>query len=148
MNRLGPASAALALSLLMCGMPAQARIYKWVDDGGVTHYSQEPPPDGGAQIINTHAAPPSTASGNGATGSADAGKPAKGKNGDKGTSNSGHAQSMADYCKNLRNQSQMLASDRRIKVKQDDGTLTPLTGDARKKRQAKVESQIAQYCSD
>jgi len=34
-------------ALLLCGaaqVPAQAQVYKWVDQKGVTHYSDQPPP--------------------------------------------------------------------------------------------------------
>jgi|GEM_PF-2255530 len=152
MIRLGLASAVLAVALLSAGTPAQARIYKWVDNGGITHYSQEPPPNGEVQVINPRAAPPSPApqAGSGDGGSGSAGSGAADTSGDAGADqgDSGQNESMADYCKRLRDQSQMLASDRRVRLKQADGTLQPLVGDARKKQQAQISSQIAQYCSD
>lgn len=40
--------AAICASLLIFCAPAQAasKFYKWVDESGVTHYSQSPPPEG------------------------------------------------------------------------------------------------------
>jgi hypothetical protein len=35
---------ALALALVVATSAADAAIYKWVDDKGVTHYSEQPPP--------------------------------------------------------------------------------------------------------
>lgn len=31
--------------LLVCGLSQAATIYKWVDKNGVTHFSEQPPPD-------------------------------------------------------------------------------------------------------
>lgn len=44
------------LLLVLCLLPALpgqaagSRVYKWVDADGVTHYSQQPPPAGAAQV--------------------------------------------------------------------------------------------------
>ena len=46
--------------LLAAALPAQA-IYKWVDEKGVTHFSDDPPPDGKkAQKIEPKVTPPSS----------------------------------------------------------------------------------------
>lgn len=38
-------SCAAALALLLCAYPASAaQLYKWVDERGITHYSDQPPP--------------------------------------------------------------------------------------------------------
>lgn len=44
----GPALFAAALGVLLLAAPpaSLARIYRWVDAGGVTHFSQTPPPSG------------------------------------------------------------------------------------------------------
>ncbi len=47
----GPALLCLAVG----AMPAAAQIYKWVDEKGRTHYSENPPPEGKA---STKVAPP------------------------------------------------------------------------------------------
>lgn len=36
----------LLISLLALALPASAALYKWVDEKGVTHYSESPPPEG------------------------------------------------------------------------------------------------------
>lgn len=36
----------LLASLLALALPAAADMYKWVDEKGVTHYSETPPPEG------------------------------------------------------------------------------------------------------
>lgn len=50
----------LGLALLLASS-AEARMYRWVDDSGMTVYSQSPPPSGEATEININtstAAPP------------------------------------------------------------------------------------------
>ena len=41
----------LMLLALLVGVAVASGIYKWVDETGVTHYSQVPPPSGEAQEI-------------------------------------------------------------------------------------------------
>ncbi|HEX4779489.1 MAG TPA: DUF4124 domain-containing protein [Usitatibacter sp.] len=38
---------------------AAQQMYKWVDEKGVTHYTDAPPPDGKANKIDIHPTPPS-----------------------------------------------------------------------------------------
>jgi hypothetical protein len=47
------------LSLAMLALGAGAQVYKWVDEKGVSHYSEIPPPDGRAAKIDVK---PSTGS--------------------------------------------------------------------------------------
>ena len=42
-------------------LPAFGEMYKWVDEKGVTHYSETPPPDGKAQKIEVKPAQPTEA---------------------------------------------------------------------------------------
>ena len=49
----------LALGLLLCAAPTSAQMYKWVDDKGVTHYSESPPPGRKAQQVQTTPSSPS-----------------------------------------------------------------------------------------
>jgi hypothetical protein len=54
------------LSLVLLSLPAAAQMYKWVDEKGVSHYSETPPPDGKATKIElkpaTGSPPPVTES--------------------------------------------------------------------------------------
>ena len=50
----------LLASLLALALPASADMYKWVDEKGVTHFSETPPPDGSkASKITVSPTPPS-----------------------------------------------------------------------------------------
>lgn len=52
----------LVLALLVMALPASAAMYKWVDQNGKVHYSDQPPPDGARQsgVVNTPAPHTST----------------------------------------------------------------------------------------
>lgn len=134
---------ALAVALLVCA-PASAQVYKWVDEEGVTHYTQQPPPGGKAQIINPNVASPEVPAA--ASSGANQGSGSGGDSGQAGGGNGGQ-QSMAEFCKQLREEAQLLASDRQVKVRSGD-SVTDLTGDARQQRLQSTRSQIQQYCGD
>jgi len=46
------------LAIAAAALPLHAAMYKWVDEKGVTHYSETPPPDGKAQKIEVKPAQP------------------------------------------------------------------------------------------
>jgi uncharacterized protein DUF4124 len=48
---------AFSMGLLLCAAPSFAQMYKWVDDKGVTHYSESPPPGRKAQQIQATPSP-------------------------------------------------------------------------------------------
>lgn len=51
---------ALAVLAVALALPAAAELYKWVDEKGVTHYSETPPPDANAKRIELPPAAPAT----------------------------------------------------------------------------------------
>ena len=136
---LGVAVVALAI---IGGTAQAARTYKWVDENGVTHYSQYPPPKGEVQIIEPNISLPSGAN-TSTTGDAEQAAAGDG-NGEGGGED---AQTMEEYCNQLREQAQMLASERDVRVRHEDGTLKPLEGDARAQRRSEIQTQINQYCN-
>jgi hypothetical protein len=52
--------AVAALALLAATAAAAQTMYKWVDEKGVTHFSESPPPDGSASKITPRVTPPSS----------------------------------------------------------------------------------------
>lgn len=140
MRRTLPAIMLLA-GLLAAGATA-AKVYKWVDDEGVTHYSQQPPPGGEAQVIDPEVSRPPEGSADEASAS---GSEASGATSDDAE---GETQSLADFCQQLRDQAQLLASDRPVKIKQSEDTLVTLEGERRQRRLEDVKSQIQQHCQD
>jgi hypothetical protein len=49
----------MILLALLGGFCAHADVYRWVDENGVTVYSQTPPPEGGADKIKPNVSTPS-----------------------------------------------------------------------------------------
>lgn len=121
------------------GAAQAARTYKWVDEDGVTHYSQYPPPEGEAEIIEPSIGLPS--------GSGNGGSEAESAEADEGGGDDDGPETMEAYCNQLREQEQMLAGDRDVRVRQEDGSLEPLAGDARAAKRADIQHQIDQHCS-
>ena len=126
--------------------PAQTRIYKWIDDDGVTHYTQHPPPEGEAVVMDpdtgTSTRPPKPsrpATGGGAEADDDEETAAGG---------SGDPETIEEYCAQIRERVQLLAGDEPVRLKRDDGTLQTLEGEAREARRTELEAQIAEHCSE
>lgn len=138
-------------TLLAAAAPATAetRIYKWVDDDGVTHYTQQPPPKGEAVELD-----PETGVGTGAPEEAQA--PADdGEDGEEGdepavaeSGGDGEPDTVEAYCERIRERVQMLAGDEPVRLKRDDGTLETLDDDARRARHTELQAQIAEHCED
>lgn len=134
--------------LLAAADPAHAatRIYKWVDDDGVTQYTQQPPPKGEAVLMD-----PDTGVG---TPDPDAPQPADDGGDDSedaaaaGGSGGGEPDTVEAYCERLRERVQLLAGDQSVRLKRDDGTIETLDDDARQARRTDLEAQIAEHCSD
>jgi len=136
---------ALVLAPLLVPGAHATRTYKWVDDDGVTHYSQHPPPDREAKVIEPNVALPSDAeASNGKAGANDSEGGRETAADETGGDEPGD---MEAYCTQLRDQLQILNSSRDVQVQNDDGTLTPLEGDARAARRADVAARISQNCS-
>lgn len=131
-----PVFVVLALALAI-GEAHATRTYKWVDEDGVTHYSQQPPPDGEAEIVEPSIGVPSNG-GDGGADTVEAGEETG--NGDEGP------ESMEAFCKQLQEQEQMLAGDQDVRVRQEDGSLEPLEGDDRAARRAEIQQQLDQHC--
>ncbi|HHQ42067.1 MAG TPA: DUF4124 domain-containing protein [Chromatiales bacterium] len=153
MNRaLVPAAALLALALGAPGAPAAERVYKWVDEQGVTHYSQTPPagveatpldvatgaPAGGSaeQALERYRkvlAPPKAAEEKASAGKVD---PAK------------EAEARARNCKVARERLAILTARSRILVLRPDGTSERLTEEQRQAEIERMKAIIAANCED
>lgn len=129
----------LALPLLVPVAEA-ARTYKWVDEDGVTHYTQYPPPDGEAQVVEPSIGVPS--------GSDDADTQGSSSDSSGGDSADTGPKTVDAYCAQLREQLKLLNSDQGVRVKNDDGSLTALEGDARAAKRAEIATSINRDCNN
>lgn len=135
----------VALPLLVPAADA-ARTYKWVDEDGVTHYTQYPPTDKEAQVIEPEIGIPSDTGGNaGGDSDGDGQQQSAGASGDQGD---GGPKTMDQYCSQLRDQLKLLNSGKPVRVKNEDGSLTSLEGDARAAKRADIATRINQNCSN
>lgn len=132
----------LAAALLLSIGPGAgaAEVYKWIDEEGVTHYSQQPPPQGEEVVIETRPGSQSApeAAGNGGDGDDTA----------DGDEADGEQETIADFCADMRDEQGILQGDGPVRVKGEDGTLTKLDDEARAERLERIESQLEEHCQD
>ncbi len=134
--RLLPAVAALLALIPVAGM---ADVYKWIDEDGVTHYSQQPPPAGTPTVITPDAASPADTA-------EDQGGDGDGQDGGANENGDGEQETIADLCKELRERKDILQSDRPIRIKAEDGTLTDLDDEGRAQQLERVQTQLQDHC--
>ncbi|WP_067563672.1 DUF4124 domain-containing protein [Halofilum ochraceum] len=140
MSPVRPRLLVIASLLSLIPAVAMAEVYKWVDEDGVTHYSQQPPPSGTPTVITPDAAPPTdTAERQGGDGEGEDGN-ADNENGDA------EQEMIADFCNDLRDREKILQGDRPIRVKAEDGTLTTLDDEGRAQRLERVQGQLRDHC--
>lgn len=135
---------ALALVFVLPLAPAAAAqgIYKWVDEDGVTQYTQQPPASGNAQLIDPDRSsrspePPQAQEAD-----------ASAEDEDTGDGDSELPSSMSEYCEEMRERADTLAGDAPLQIQQDNGDLQELTDDQRAERLERARSQIEQHCAD
>lgn len=131
------------LMLLATAASAQGetRIYKWVDEDGVTHYTQQPPPEGEAVVVD-----PDTGTGSRARPSPPAESAGDNRGGgDEAAASASDTETIEDYCERLRERVALLAGDEPVRLREDD-TIVTLDDDARAERRGRLESQIAEHC--
>jgi hypothetical protein len=127
-----------AVAAAFMAAPASAEVFKWVDEQGVTHYSQQPPPEGAGTIIEPNPAPAAPAA------SDDGGN----KGGDQGDADSNDDPTLAEFCDQQRQRAELLASDRPVRLKGEGDKLTTLEGEKRQKQLKQTRDQIRNHCQD
>jgi len=132
----------LAAAALLSLIPAIAmgEVYKWIDEDGVTHYSQQPPPSGTPTVITPDAPPPDET----ADGQSDNGEGQEGEADNE--SGDGEQETIAEFCKELRDKENVLQGDRPIRIKAEDGTLTDLDDEGRAQRLERIQGQLRDHC--
>ncbi len=146
MHQICRIAALLAAVTLAPAVGASESIYKWVDDEGITHYAQQPPPDRDAQLVTPNtASSPAQDSGQSSRDAqqseASAGEQNEGDNGDA-------PQNMTEFCNQLRERIATLESGDPVSVRQADDTLERLSDDERAQQLERARGQLQQHCSD
>jgi len=135
---------ALPLFLAVLATPCQAAIYKWVDEKGVTHYTEQPPANGKGQEIQPRVIPPATPAVPPAGQAVE--KPAA-----EGASTPREvmtisAEQMAEQCQKARQRLQQLESSPRILVQGADGEMRRASEEERQRMLDEERKRIELYC--
>lgn len=159
--------AAFSATLLLSSTVVAAQFYKWTDDQGATHYSEEPPPAsvGKASEVKVRTKLPS---GSRAAAEAQAAAAAtvtgKAKGGDKadtagtpGKKNEKPADTVpasdtktpeqyAEKCKTLRANLEAMQAHGRVRETAADGSVRSLSDEEKQKRMDETQRQIKGFC--
>lgn len=100
-------AAGLGVLALAVATGAPAKIYKWVDEEGQTHYGQQPPNGVEAAPMSVHTAPPSSGGG---TPSTAGGTPAGGGGDDAGSKTAKADDAISQNCRTAKQNLSILES--------------------------------------
>lgn len=130
---------ATSLALLLA-LPAQAAVYRWVDDDGVVQYGDYPPAgieaeliDPGAGIADEVADPqPTLEPETEADAAAD--------------SDDAMPNTLEEFCDEVRAQLETLDSSEQVGMANEDGEIEPLSDDERAEHRNALQQQLDQSC--
>ncbi len=130
---------------------AQAAMYKWIDENGVTQYTQYPPPDRNAEVVAPP--PPPAEDPQEARKKLDTlmqsqdeqDKAAATAEGEQATT-AEQAKLREQNCQNARSNLEKLTTGGRKRVIGADGVATYLTEEDRQKRLDEAQKQIEEFC--
>lgn len=153
--------ATLLATFLLAGTVEAAQFYKWTDEQGATHYSEEPPPAsaGKASEVKVRTKLPSGAreaaenSKKAATSEAGKGKPAADKKDEKATAPAKSSaeskeppEQYAEKCKTLKSNLEAMQSHGRVRETDAEGNVRALTEEEKQKRMDETQREIKAYC--
>ena len=146
-----PALCGLALGLMLAA-PLQAdEIYKWVDEEGVTHYSQQPPPSGNAARVGVDSPPDEEIERERremeATGERlDARREERREEEREERTDAAEREQRKQRCADLRSSLGKLTENRRLLVPDGEGNVRRLPEEERQERVAERRRQIEEQC--
>ncbi len=137
--------------LLAVGVsPALAGMYKWVDEQGITHYSQTPPPSGKAQQIKP---PPTPADSEAAVKRLEAQREeaqkqheAKQQDAQESQKNASPQAIREESCRLARQNLGTLETNTRVAIQGADGNVKRLSEEERQARLTEAKKQVEEYC--
>jgi hypothetical protein len=141
------------LSILLIAPVSEAKIYKWVDGNGVTHYSQRRPPE----VFTTEEIKIQARTAGVATkakeylqiriDALDQRRSNKKLEKEGGSEAVSYQKQLDEYCASVKTRLADYQSDRRLAEKQSDGTYLPVNDKARIEEIGKMQAQIKDRCS-
>ncbi len=146
-----PALCGLAVGLALAA-PLQAdEIYKWVDEEGVTHYSQQPPPSGDAARVGVDK-PPDEEIERERQEMQETGERLEAQREERREAEqqarkaAGEREEREQRCADLRSSLKKLTENRRLLVTDGDGDVRRLPEEERQERVAERRRQIEEEC--
>ncbi|POB01898.1 hypothetical protein C1949_15405 [Halopseudomonas oceani] len=135
------------LLTLACSSAMATQLYKWVDEDGVTQFSQQPPADNQYQRMNV-APPPQPSSPTPQAPAeeettATAGEPAQ-----KQIANPEYEAELAAYCESLRNRLTTMENNPRLRQTREDGTVERVTEEDRQAMISKAKADLQANCQN
>jgi len=119
---------------------AQTQVYSWKDGNGVTHYSDFPPPNGGAyktSLIRSKSGVPGSAQSGSAASAESARKPQDGADADA-----------AKACEQARKNVSLLAGDSAVTMDiKGDGKPAVVDGQERTRQLERAKAQVTLLCA-
>ena len=142
----------ISLMLLIWLLPTTAKTYRWVDEKGVTIYSQSPPPSGKATIINP---PPKPAAAPNEimkdlkrqqTAIDDASKK-KQETAQEREQKAKNEETKKQNCAVARKNLEMVQQHPRARIKKEDGSYKTLSPEERKVEIEKNTKYVEEFCN-
>lgn len=148
--------AAFSAAFLLSSAASAAQFYKWTDEQGVTHYSEEAPPSSASKAsevkVRTKLPSGSSAAAAGtAKAAADVNKAAPKKDEKAGAkktpdSEKKSPEQYAEKCKTLKENLEAMQSHGRVRETTADGTVHALSEEEKQQRMDETQRQIKAFC--
>lgn len=145
---------ALVVGMTLAGLASAGEVYRWVDEEGVTHYSQTPPASDEASRVQVDVPTPPEDEIDRAqkdleqTARENEESRKERQEAEKRAAEEAEKQAYLEKrCNELRASLQALQQNRRILIEDDGGGRTRLSEEARQKRVEKRRKQIDKECS-
>ncbi len=141
----------ISIAFLTWLLPATAKTYRWVDENGVTIYSQAPPPSGDATIMKP---PPKPAASpdeimkglKQRQATLDEARKKKTETGKIAETEADNAKRKKENCEISRKNLEVSTRHPRVRMKQEDGSFKHLTDEERQSEIDKANKDIEKFC--
>lgn len=116
-----------------------AKVYRWVDDKGVVHFTAQPPADQReAEEVKVRAPTPSSSA-----------KPeASDESADKAKSDNEYASQLSEACETAKKNYEAFANPDNVRFQTEDGEVVEFSPEEREQRTQEAKKQMEAYCRE
>lgn len=137
------------LLTLACSSAMATQMYKWVDENGVTQFSQQPPTDNQYQRMNVTPPPqPSTPAPQPPVRAEDEAATTETEPAQQQTDDAEYRAELAAYCESLRNRLTTMENNPRLRRERADGTMERIPEEERQEMISKAKADLQANCQD